>query len=112
MGNQTDAWEVRAAAKRASILGKIPEAWRLSPADLDTAKSQRDLTEPFIQQFLQPDEISIVSKDSVEIVSEIKEGRLSAVQVTTAFCRTAAVAHQIVWSPPRVIPLNTLSMSY
>ncbi|KAK3307120.1 amidase signature domain-containing protein [Chaetomium strumarium] len=92
---QPAPWEVRAAAKRASTLSKIPEAWRLSPADLDRAKSQRDLTGPFIQQFLQPDEISIVSKDSVEIVNEIKEGNLSAVQVTTAFCKTAAVAHQI-----------------
>ncbi|KXX77504.1 Acetamidase [Madurella mycetomatis] len=92
---QTVSWEALAAAKRASTLDKIPAAWRLSPAELAKARSQRDLTGPFIQQFLAPDEISIVTRESVDIVDEIKKGELSAVKVTTAFCKTAAVAHQI-----------------
>jgi amidase len=97
---QTVPWETLAAAKRASIRDKIPEAWRLSPDELTKARRQRDLTGPYIQEFLMPEEISIVSKESVEIVNEIKQGKLSAVQVTAAFCKTAAVAHQIVSSPP------------
>jgi amidase len=90
------SWETRAAAKRADTLNKIRPEWRLSPIDLAEAQKQRDLTGPFIQKFLEADEISIISKDSVAIVEDIKKGRLTAVQVTSAFCRTAAVAHQIV----------------
>ncbi|GAB1318531.1 amidase [Madurella fahalii] len=92
---KTASWEDLAAAKRASTLDKIPEAWRLTPAELAKAKHQRDLTGQFIQQFLTADDISITAMESVDLVHAIKEGKLSAVQVTTAFCRTAAVAHQI-----------------
>lgn len=93
---QTVPWETRAAEKRANTCGKIPETWRLSPAELDEACHQRDLTGSFIQKFLTPEEVSITLKESVDIVNEIKAGKLSAVQVTTAFCKSAAVAHQLV----------------
>lgn len=93
---QRNSWETRAAEKRASTLGKIPPEWRLDPADLGRAKKQRDLTGPFIQQFLEPGEIAIISRDSVEIADAIRKGALTAVAVTTAFCKTAAIAHQLV----------------
>ncbi|KAI1125900.1 amidase signature domain-containing protein [Nemania abortiva] len=89
------SWMARAAAKRADTLNKIPPEWRLGPADLAEAEKQKDLTGPFIQQFLDADEISIVSNDSVQLVEDIKAAKLSAVQVTSAFCKTAAIAHQI-----------------
>ncbi|KAI0164097.1 amidase [Xylariaceae sp. FL1272] len=50
-------------------------------------------------QFLTGDDISIISKDSIQIVEAIKCGHLTAVQVTNAFCKTAAIAHQIVSAP-------------
>ena len=93
-------WQAKAAAKRASTLAKIPAQWRLTRADLGKAAGQRDLTGSFIAQFLDSDEASIVSMDSVPIVDAIKTGRLSALRVTSAFCRGAAVAHQIVSRPP------------
>ncbi|KAK3900023.1 Acetamidase [Staphylotrichum tortipilum] len=91
----SQSWEARAAAKRADTLEKIPEGWRLSPADLARAKSQRDLTGAFIEQFLTLGEIAITTKDSIDLVNEIREKQLTAVQVTTAFCKRAAVAHQV-----------------
>jgi amidase len=94
----TSSWQARADAKAAATLNKIHPEWRLSPIDLANAKKQRDLTGPFIQQFLETNEVSIISKVSVDIVGDIKEGRLTAVQVTNAFCKTAAIAHQIVSS--------------
>lgn len=107
------SWKVSAATKRADTLNKIPPQWRLGPADLAAAQKQRDLTGPFIQQFLNADEVSIISRDSVAIVEDIKKGRLTAVQVTTAFCKTAAIAHQIVSYPgfglSCYIPLNWLN---
>ncbi|EXJ69725.1 uncharacterized protein A1O5_06796 [Cladophialophora psammophila CBS 110553] len=39
--------------------------------------------------------MSIISMDSVLLVDAIRKGTLTAVQVTTAFCKTAAIAHQI-----------------
>jgi amidase len=90
------SWKARAAAKRGDTLNKIRPEWRLSPTDLAEAQKQRDITGPFIQQFLEADEVSIISRDSVAIVQDIKKGHLSAVQVTSAFCKTAAIAHQIV----------------
>lgn len=91
-----DSWETRAAEKRASILSKTPPEWRLVPADLGRAKKHRDLTGPFIQQFLEPGEVAIISRDSVEIANAIRRGTLTTVEVTAAFCKSAAVAHQIV----------------
>ena len=93
---QSLPWEAKAAAKRASTLNKIPLEWRLSPEDLERASVQRDLTGPFIQGFLKVGDISIISMDSVPLVSALREGTLTAVQVSTAFCKTAAIAHQIV----------------
>ncbi|KAK3944398.1 Acetamidase [Diplogelasinospora grovesii] len=89
------SWQDRAAEKRASTLAKIPSEWRLSPTELDLASKQRDLTGPFIEGFLDPTEVSIIHMDSVPIVNAIKSGELSALKVTTAFCKTAAIAHQI-----------------
>ncbi|KAK4142635.1 Acetamidase [Dichotomopilus funicola] len=88
-------WEARAAAKRASTLARIPQAWRLDPAQLDEAKGQRDLTGAFIHRFLQSRDIEIISQDSLELTRAIGSAKLTAVEVTTAFCKTAAVAHQI-----------------
>ncbi|KAK3331484.1 amidase signature domain-containing protein [Apodospora peruviana] len=89
------SWEIKAEEKRASTLAKIPSEWRLSPEDLELAAKQHDLTGPFIQKFLDPQTISIVTTDSLDLVEHITDGQLTALQVTTAFCKTAAIAHQI-----------------
>ena len=95
----TDTWQQKAAAKRKAISACIPYEWRLSPAQLKLADGKRDITGPFIQQFLTDEEKRIVNLDSVPIVEAIKNRKLTAVQVTKAFCHTAAVIHQIVSSP-------------
>lgn len=89
-------WETKAAAKRSSTMARIQAAWKLSSHDLQRAKTQRDLTGPFVKQLLAEDDISIISKDSVDLVECLRHGSFTAVEVTTAFCKTAAVAHQIV----------------
>ncbi|EKJ74561.1 hypothetical protein FPSE_05311 [Fusarium pseudograminearum CS3096] len=93
MGKST--WESRAAAKRAEVLDKIRPEWRLSPKDLERARQQRDITGPFIQQFLDERDVSVTSMTSAPILKALGEGKLSAVQVASAFCKRAAVAHQI-----------------
>ncbi|QPC71343.1 hypothetical protein HYE68_002095 [Fusarium pseudograminearum] len=93
MGKST--WESRAAAKRAEVLDKIRPEWRLSPKDLERARQQRDITGPFIQQFLEERDVSVTSMTSAPILKALGEGKLSVVQVASAFCKRAAVAHQI-----------------
>ncbi|KIW92858.1 uncharacterized protein Z519_06707 [Cladophialophora bantiana CBS 173.52] len=95
MTMHSTSWKSKAADKRASTLSKIPPQWRLRPEDIERVARERDLTGLFIQQFLNAEEISIVSMDSLPLVDAIREGTLAAVQVTTAFCKTAAIAHQI-----------------
>ncbi|KAK1765526.1 Acetamidase [Phialemonium atrogriseum] len=89
------SWQDRAAAKRASILAEIPAEWRLAQADIDRAEKQRVLVGPFMEQLLDPETVSIVNQDSVPLVEAIKSRAYTSEQVTRAFCKTAAVAHQI-----------------
>lgn len=96
---KANTWSSKAAAKRASTLAKIYPEWRLAPEDIRRASTQRNLTGSFIQQFIAADDAAILSMDSVSVVDAIKQGRLTSLQVTTAFCKAAAVAHQIVSSP-------------
>lgn len=89
------SWEDQAAAKRESVLAKINPDWRLSPTELEHASHQRKFTGGYMEKFLESQDISIISLDSEELVTEIKNGKLSSLSVATAFCKTAAIAHQI-----------------
>ncbi|RKK80144.1 Acetamidase [Fusarium oxysporum] len=89
------SWEARAAAKRAATLAKINPRWRLAPEDLERARQQRDLTGSFIEEFLDKDTVSVTSMNSLPILAAIRDRKLTATEVATAFCKTAAVAHQI-----------------
>jgi amidase len=94
-----ESWKEKAAKKKASILEQNPDRWRLSKADLKRARRQQDLIGPFIRSFLTPETIRIISLDTADIVAALQNGELTAVQVVTAFCHCAAVAHQIVRLP-------------
>lgn len=90
------SWQARAAAKVADTHSKIGDHWLLDPKDIERAKQQRQLSGTFMEGFLTEDELDIVRTDSVPLVESLKTGKRSAVQVTRAFCKAAAVAHQIV----------------
>ena len=91
-----EQWQTRAQRKVAETLSKIPPQWRLSSSDLERAKKERVLRGPFIESFLEPKELEIIHHDTVELSQKIRAGDLTARRVAEAFCRTAAVAHQIV----------------
>ncbi|KAH9833351.1 general amidase [Teratosphaeria destructans] len=90
-----DTWQERAAAKVASTYSKIPSAWRLGQSDLERAKATNDLTGPFIEAFLTPQEIAIIHLDAQRLLTGLVARSLTCVEVTTAYCKTAAIAHQI-----------------
>ncbi|KAF2749743.1 general amidase [Sporormia fimetaria CBS 119925] len=89
------SWHERAAAKVADTASKIPPHWRLTPNDLQRARETKDLTGPFIESFLSSEEISITRLASDALVSKIASRSLTSLEVATAYCKTAAIAHQI-----------------
>ncbi|KAK4644132.1 hypothetical protein QC761_302640 [Podospora bellae-mahoneyi] len=84
MSIQSSNWQTP-AEKRKSLLASIRDDWKLSPEDLVKAKSQRDIT-GVVPEHLEAAEASILAKNAPDIVSHVKDGTYSALQVTTAFC--------------------------
>lgn len=91
-----NSWEAKAKAKVAETKSKIPDEWRLNQSSLDKAKQIKKLSGPFIESFLNDEELRIIRNDSTLLVEKVKTGEYTALQVAQAFCKTAAVAHQIV----------------
>jgi amidase len=89
-------WKVKAEAKTQATLEKIAKDWRLPKSELQKAAAQRDITGPFIQQYLEPSELEIIQQEATTLVSKLQKGLVTAKQVTLAFCKTASIAHQIV----------------
>jgi amidase len=89
------SWQDRAAAKVADTASKIPPHWRIRQEDLDSAKKRKNLTGPSIESFLTENEIAIVRLDSVTLVEKLATRALKSLEVAQAYCKTAAVAHQI-----------------
>lgn len=87
-------WHARATAKRQAVLGLIPGQWRI-PAP-SAPETEKDVTGSYVEKFLDASEIKITNTDAVTIAEQIRNGAWSAVEVTTAFCHRAALAHQIV----------------
>lgn len=93
---QQQTWQDKAATKVAKTRAKIPEKWILQESDLEDAKKQRKLSGPFIERFLDDGEVAIIRNDTVPLLAKIKSGEYTALEVTLAFCKTAAIALQIV----------------
>jgi amidase len=92
------SWQDRAAAKVAETASKIPPQWRISEEGRERAKEQRNLTGPFIESFLSDSEALIIRLDSLALVEKIATRSLTSLEVAEAYCKTAAIAHQIVKS--------------
>ncbi|KAL8713136.1 MAG: hypothetical protein Q9220_002657 [cf. Caloplaca sp. 1 TL-2023] len=93
--NPRESWQAVAKAKVADLHSRIPKEWLLSDADLEKAKKQRDLTGSFTEQYLNNDENEIMQLSSLGVVDAVSRGRYTAVDVTRAYCKAAAVAQQI-----------------
>jgi amidase len=89
------SWQDRAAAKVADTASKIPPYWRIRQEDRDRASKQKNLTGPFIESFLSQGEVAIIRLDSLTLVEKLATGRLKSLDVAKAYCKTAAIAHQI-----------------
>ena len=95
MGDTGDNWQSLAAAKKQAILDSIPETWHI-PGKIPSVEEQRDVSGPYIRQYLSENEITITETDAVDIVAKTTTGEWTAAEVTQAFCHRASLAHQLV----------------
>ncbi|OQE28437.1 hypothetical protein PENSTE_c003G01069 [Penicillium steckii] len=88
----TSTWEEKAADKRARINDSIPKEWRIQK--LPTEDSV--LEYPAKSGILSNEELSITQSSASDLVKKLAHGELKSVEVTVAFCKRAALAHQLL----------------
>jgi len=89
-------WQEQASKKRFEIRDSIPHEWLLDPATLHEAKKRQNLTGTFIESLLEAEVCDIANNNSLELVTRIRDGTYTALQVTRAFCNRAVVAQQLL----------------
>ncbi|MCJ1377475.1 hypothetical protein MMC17_000570 [Xylographa soralifera] len=90
------SWQAKAEEKVAATKSKIPLEWLLDHSDLEKASQRKQLSGEFTESFLHYEELEIIRKDSVPLVDAVRDGKYTAVQVARAYCKNAAIAHQII----------------
>jgi amidase len=88
-------WETVATAKKASLLGLIPQQWKINPAEVPSNATLRNVTN-YICRFLHPLEVEITNSPANKILGNIRSLEWTSLDVTRAFCHRAALAHQLV----------------
>src|ERR1700712_1060068 len=85
-------WEEIAHDKEARIQATIPQEWRLKLA----ATEDNVMDYPKKSGILTDEEIAITESSATDLVAKLAKKELTSVAVTTAFCKRAALAHQLV----------------
>ncbi|BGP29156.1 hypothetical protein JCM10296v2_000894 [Rhodotorula toruloides] len=89
------SWAVEAAAKKAAQSAFIPSAWRLPSPLLDTLPLD---VRPVVAAcgLLTARQVTITEIDEASVLlTRLRNGEYSAVEVAEAFCLRAAIAHQL-----------------
>jgi amidase len=92
-------WEEIGEKARARLDASIPLEWRI-PENKMPAADQKDVMDvPFLSGLFSEREILITTSSATHIVDVVAKGEWKAQEVARAFCKRAAVAHQLVCSP-------------
>ena len=95
MASETKAYLAISAKKKAQQQDSIPKAWRIPAERHQNAANVMDV--PLTCGLLDETETKITSDyDATALLENLKAGVWSAEQVTVAFCKRAAIAHQLV----------------
>lgn len=87
-------WKAVCARKQAQRAAAIPQGWRIDT--IAYAKLQNVLHVPESCGLLSTRELEITSQwDAVDLVEHIRQRRYTVVEVVVAFCKRAAIAHQL-----------------
>jgi amidase len=90
-------WQEIAEDKKARIAASIPEEWRIKSLPTDDSV----MWYPSQSGIMSPEELAITESSAVDLVAGLATGKLTSVAVTTAFCKRAAMAHQLARIPIR-----------
>lgn len=90
---ESPSWQKIAAEKRQEIIAAIPQAYLVNE-ELLQGLNATDL--PRRSGILTTRELDITESRAVDIVEQVRQRKYTAVEVTTAFCKRAAIAHQAV----------------
>lgn len=90
--NSSVHWESVAARRRYEILNKIPQAYLISQEEIEKAGINATRT----SGVLTAREQEIVEKSATALLELLHSRQYSSVEVTTAFCKSSALAHQLV----------------
>ncbi|KAL1985127.1 hypothetical protein VTN96DRAFT_8256 [Rasamsonia emersonii] len=85
-------WEQIAADKRARIDKSIPPEWKIQ----NKPEGDSFFDFPAKSGILSEKELEITNMPATELVAKLASGELKSVDVTLAFCKRAALAHQLV----------------
>ena len=97
MNIRKQSWQQVGSHERAMLYSKIPVGLRFSEAHLSMVSVQQQVINvPRQCGLLSEAEIDITESDAISLINKLASGQLSSVAVTTAFCKRAAVAHQLV----------------
>ncbi|KAJ5162541.1 amidase [Penicillium capsulatum] len=99
MGNNTDKWQALITAKQQDRVSRIPTEWVLAPEILNQVHENgtRSAFEILREhELLTEAEVRLTeSYDARALFSEIVQGKVTALEVCKAFCKRAAIAHQL-----------------
>lgn len=89
-------WEIIAANKRQALRDAIPAEWVI-PAGILPPEDQTDVT-TFAREsgWFTDRELEITSTAAPELLNKLSTGSWTSEEVTKAFCKAAAAAHQLV----------------
>ncbi len=95
-------WQTISSDAQAALLNSIPSKWRLSSPIDPSMTDVRSI--PRTCGLLTPKQLEITEQTASQLLPQLKEGKLSSVEVTEAFCARAAIAHQCVRCRPSQDP--------
>lgn len=94
-GQAQGDWKARAAAYKQAIYDAIPPEWRLDASVLSKYKPGSEVRFVAQETILTKDEIELLARDATTLAADIAAGKFTAVATATAYCKAAAVAHQV-----------------
>ena len=104
LGMMTDSkpsWQATADARRKKINNAIPASHHIPPARLEHLTDPKNVIGvPDCCGVLTQREVEITTISSAtKLLKDIRDRVYTAVEVTTAFCKRASIAHQLVCCP-------------
>ncbi|KAJ5711670.1 hypothetical protein N7488_005826 [Penicillium malachiteum] len=91
--SSSTSYQEIAAQKRARQLELIPAEWRLSP--IPSVESTPDAL-TYIRKILTPTELALTEETDITVLlRKLSSGELSSLELTQAFAKRAALAHQL-----------------